>query len=234
MIGNAMTIAENYKIIKEKVAEAALKSNRDPQSIKILAVSKTFDASVVQEAIDSGITLFGENKVQEAKSKILQLAGNFEFHMIGHLQSNKARDAVKLFSLIHSVDKKSTAEKLDEEAGRIGKIQDILIQIKAFDEPSKSGINPEEALELAEHIVTLKNLRLKGVMNIGPLSEDLSDARKSFEMTRRTLEKINSRLSLSLSELSMGMSGDYPIAIEEGATIVRIGSAIFGNRSYIK
>jgi len=229
-----MTIADNYKKLKEQILQAALKCGRDENSIKIVAVSKTFDSPVIQEAINSGITVFGENKVQEAKAKIPLLRGNFEFHMIGHLQSNKAKDAVSLFSLIHSIDSESTAKKVNLEAAKINKVQDILIQIKVADEPTKSGISPEEAPFLVESILSLKNLRLRGLMNIGPLSDNLSEIRKSFETTRKTLEKINSSFSLNLKELSMGMSSDYLIAIEEGATIVRIGSAIFGNRSYVK
>ena len=227
-----MSYYENYTKIKDSIKETALKISRNPDSIKIVSVSKTFTHEAVQEAINSGIIVFGENKIQEAKSKIPFLKGNFEFHMIGHLQSNKAKDAVALFSLIHSIDSLSTAEKVNREAEKIGKVQDILIQINSSGENSKSGISSSLAVDLAGAIIEMKNLNLKGIMTIGPLSDNESDIRKSFILTRHTLETINSELNLSLKELSMGMSDDYHLAIEEGATILRIGSAIFGRRFY--
>jgi pyridoxal phosphate enzyme (YggS family) len=225
-----MNYYNNYIQIKDSVNEAASKISRDPDSIKIVSVSKTFSSEVIQEAIDSGIFLFGENKIQEAKLKIPLLKGNFEFHMIGHLQSNKAKDAVKLFSMIHSIDTLSTAEKVNREAAKLDKIQDILIQINSSGEESKSGISPSEAIDLAGNISEMNNLNLKGIMTIGPLADNESDIRKSFILTRQTLASINRELGLSLNELSMGMSDDYLIAIEEGATLLRIGSAIFGRR----
>ena len=227
-----MSYYENYIKIKDSVNETALKISRNPDSIKIVSVSKTFTHEAVQEAIDLGIMVFGENKIQEAKSKIPLLKGNFEFHMIGHLQSNKAKDAVQLFSLIHSIDSISTAEKVNKEAEKLGKIQDILIQINSSGEESKSGISSSLAVDLAGAIIEMKNLNLQGIMTIGPLSDNESDIRKSFILTRHTLEAINSELGLSLKELSMGMSDDFLLAIEEGATILRIGSAIFGRRFY--
>jgi pyridoxal phosphate enzyme (YggS family) len=208
-----MNYYNNYIQIKDSVNEAASKISRDPDSIKIVSVSKTFSSEVIQEAIDSGIFLFGENKIQEAKLKIPLLKGNFEFHMIGHLQSNKAKDAVKLFSMIHSIDTLSTAEKVNREAAKLDKIQDILIQINSSGEESKSGISPSEAIDLAGNISEMNNLNLKGIMTIGPLADNESDIRKSFILTRQTLASINRELGLSLNELSMGMSDDYLIAI---------------------
>lgn len=220
----------NYKNIKNDIDEYASKISRDPDSIKILAVSKTFPHTTVQNAIDSGITLFGESKIQEAKSKIPLLAGNFEFHMIGHLQSNKAKDAVNLFSMIHSLSSITTAEKINREAFKLGKIQDLLIQINSSGEETKSGIDPAQSVDLAGAVSEMKNLNLKGIMTIGPLTDDESEIHKAFALTRRTLENINKELKLSLKEISMGMSNDFLIAVEEGATIIRIGSAIFGSR----
>lgn len=227
-----MNFYDNYKSISDSIYEKALKCSRDPQSIKIVAVSKTFSADIVQEAINSGIKLFGENKIQEAKNKIPLLTGDFDFHMVGHLQSNKARDAVKLFSLIHSIDSVSTAEKLNKEAENAGKIQNILIQINSSGENTKSGISPEEAVDLAGNIIKLQNLSLQGIMTIGPLTDNIKDIIKAFSLTVKTFERINRELSINLAEISMGMSDDYLTAIEEGATLVRIGSAIFGGRSY--
>ena len=225
-----MNYYENYKNIKNSVNECASKLSRDPDSIKILSVSKTFPHETVQDAINSGIILFGENKIQEAKFKIPFLTGNFEFHMIGHLQSNKAKDAVKLFSMIHSIDSISTAEKINREAFSLGKTQDILIQINSSGEETKSGVNPDKGVDLAGAVTEMKNIHLKGVMTIGPLADNESVIRKAFTLTRKTLETMNRELGLSLKEISMGMSDDYLIAVEEGATIIRIGSAIFGRR----
>ncbi len=154
--------------------------------------------------------------------------------MLGHLQTNKVKDAVKLFEIIHTIDKDETALKVNNEAFKISKIQRVLIQIKTSDEETKSGISSDEAVKLAEYIISLANLKLEGVMSIGPHTDNMSLTRKSFVETSDTLNKINSSLSLNLKEISMGMSGDYLIAIEEGATMLRIGTAIFGKRSYSK
>ena len=227
-----MNIGENYNFLENLVAGAALRSGRKPESVRIIAVSKTFSYEEVQNAIDAGIFLFGENKVQEAKSKIPNLSGNFAFHMVGHLQSNKARDAVNLFDLIHSIDSLSTAERVNAEAQKTGKIQKILIQVNPLEEATKSGTKPDEAIRLAEKCLTMENIELLGFMNIGPLSDDTTLIRNSFVKTREILERANNLFGTSMKELSMGMSGDFEIAIEEGATMVRIGSLIFGERNY--
>ena len=225
-----MTISDNYNRIKESVNETAIKCGRKTNEIKIVAVSKTFKEDVIQEAINSGIDTFGESRVQEAGKKFKSLTGNFRLDMIGHLQSNKSDEAVKLFDLIHSVDKISTASKLNLEAKKIGKIQRILLQLKTSDEDTKHGACKEEILSIAEAILSMENLKLEGIMSIGPNTTDKSMIRKSFTETSKTLNRINSSLSLNLKELSMGMSIDFAIAIEEGATLIRIGTAIFGNR----
>ncbi len=227
-----MTIHENFKKITEAVNLTAATCGRNPGEIKIVSVSKTFPFSDIQEAIDCGINLFGENRVQEAKLKIPELTGNFDFHLIGHLQSNKAKDAVKLFSLIHSIDKLSTAEKVNSEAEKIGKTQKILLQIKTTDEETKSGAAEDDLLYLAEKILAMDNLDLRGVMTVGPLTDDKNIIRNSFRQTRTALDMINNKFNLSLDEISMGMSGDFTIAIEEGSTMIRVGSAIFGGREY--
>jgi len=225
-----MTIADNYYRIKETVNETAIKCGRKSDEIKIVAVSKTFSEDIIKEAISSGIDIFGENRVQEAGKKFKSLSGNFNLHMIGHLQSNKSDEAVKLFDLIHSIDKISTASKLNLEAKEINKVQSILLQLKTSDEDTKHGANQTEIISIAESVLNMKNLKLEGIMSIGPNTSDKSIIRKSFTETYRTLDKINSALNLNLKELSMGMSGDYVIAIEEGATLIRIGTAIFGDR----
>ena len=225
-----MTIIDNYNRIKESVNETAVKCGRKSDEINIVAVTKTFSEDVIKEAINSGIDNFGENRVQEAGKKFSPLSGDFKLHMIGHLQSNKSDEAVKLFDLIHSIDKISTAAKLDSEAKRIGKVQRILLQLKTSDEDTKHGANPSEIISIAESVLGMKNLLLEGIMSIGPNTTDKFIAKKSFTETYKALDKINGALNLNLKELSMGMSGDYTIAIEEGATLIRIGTAIFGAR----
>ena len=225
-----MTIIDNYNKIKEKVNEAAIKCGRKSDEIKIVAVSKTFGEDVIREAINSGIEIFGENRIQEAGKKFGSLPRDFKLHMIGHLQSNKSGEAVKLFDLIHSVDKISTASKLNLEAEKLSKLQSVLLQLKTSDEDTKHGAASSEIISIAESILEMKNLRLEGIMSIGPNVADKSVIRKSFTETYKAMNKINAALNLNLKELSMGMSGDFTIAIEEGASLIRIGTAIFGNR----
>lgn len=229
-VSRLMGFIENYERVKREVEAAALSCGRDPSRIHIVAVSKSFDAGVVQKAIDGGIRIFGENRVQEAKQKIPLLKGDFVFHMVGHLQSNKARDAVRLFDLIHSIDKLSTAKAVADEAARANKRQKVLIQVNTSGEDTKSGVSPDESIELARGVTALPTLDLLGVMTIGPLTDDEAAIRKSFIMARTIMHDINQTLGLSLTELSMGMSGDFRIAVEEGATLLRIGTAIFGER----
>ncbi len=225
-----MDIGLNYKNILEEVKSSATQHGRDPETIRILTVSKSFPAAVVQEAIDRGLTLLGESRIQEAKAKKAQLRGEIDMHLIGHLQSNKCKEAVRLFSLIHSIDKESTAEKLNTEAQKIGKVQEILIQVKTSPEKTKTGALPENVLSLAKNISMMKNLWLKGLMTIAPHSNDEKIIENAFTSTRELLYSVNSELGTDLKELSMGMSGDYKIAIKCGATLLRIGSGIFGDR----
>ncbi len=226
-----MRIIDSYTRIEKEIAAIATASGRSPGGIRIIAVSKTFDEPIVQEAIDAGIRVFGENKVQEAKRKIPNLKGDFTFHMVGHLQSNKAREAVLLFDLIHSIDKIETAAAVDREAGRIGKKQKVLIQVNTSGEESKSGIAPSSARDLTEQVMELKNLDLRGFMTMAPFTDDEDVIRETFRAAKRLLEQLNESLGLSLTELSMGMSSDFRIAVVEGATLVRIGTAIFGYRN---
>ena len=227
-----MSINEKYRKLCDEIKRISASAGRNADTIKIVAVSKTFPSHTIQEAIDQGLYLFGENKVQEAKQKIPELRGSFSFHLVGHLQSNKARDAVKLFDLIHSIDKTSTANKLDFEAKKINKVQKILVQVNTSGEDTKSGIEPEDTIELFKEILILQNISILGLMTIGPLTEDKNRIRESFKILKNILAEVNKELGININELSMGMSSDYPIAIEEGATMLRIGSAIFGERNY--
>ncbi len=227
-----MRIKENLSKIQTIVNNIEQNTKKETNSVTIISVSKTFPVSTVQEAIDSGIFLFGENKVQEAKTKFETLKGNFSFHLVGHLQSNKAKDAVKIFDLIHSIDKLSTAKKLNNEAQKIDKVQKILLQVNTTNEESKNGIQPSELNQLYESIKELPNIEIMGLMGIGPTNGTEEKTRSAFKICRGLLDNINTTYNVNLKELSMGMSSDYKIGIEEGATLIRIGRAIFGERDY--
>ena len=226
-----MSIGENYNRISEEIRSIARSLGRTDE-IQIVAVSKNFPAETIQNAIDSGITLLAENRIQEAKAKMPKLTGTFSVHLVGHLQSNKARDAVKLFDVIHSIDKISTAKKVDAEASAIGKRQKILIQINASGEESKYGIEPEKAPQLVKEITDLNNIELLGLMTIAPFTDNKELVRRAFKETRDLMLEINAQEGLQLRELSMGMTSDYVQAVKEGSTMVRIGRAIFGERTY--
>jgi hypothetical protein len=228
-----MTIADNLASIQERISKAALRAGRDPAAIRLVAVSKTVSAESIREAIAAGVTILGENYVQEARNKIARIGKQVEWHFIGHLQSNKARSAVDLFSMIHSVDRLSLAEALNQEANKQGKILPVLIQVNISGEESKSGINPQETLQLLERIAGLQHLSVQGLMTMPPWFEDPEDARPHFNALRKLREELaNIKIhGVSLQELSMGMSGDFEVAIEEGATLVRVGTAIFGPRN---
>jgi pyridoxal phosphate enzyme (YggS family) len=229
-----MTIAENITFIQERISKSALRAGRDPAAIRLVAVSKTVAAESIQEAIAAGVTILGENYMQEARKKIAHIGKQVEWHFIGHLQSNKARYAVDLFSMIHSVDRLSLAEELDQEANKRGKMVPVLIQVNISGEESKSGIDPQETLQLLERIAALQHLSVQGLMTMPPWFEDPVDARPYFSALRKLREELASKKipGVALQELSMGMSGDFEVAIQEGATLVRIGTAIFGPRNY--
>jgi hypothetical protein len=228
-----MTIADNLASIQERISKAALRADRDPAAIRLVAVSKTVSAESIQQAIAAGVTILGENYVQEARNKIARIGKQVEWHFIGHLQSNKAKYAVELFSMVHSVDRLSLAEELDQEANKQGKIVPVLIQVNIAGEESKSGIDPQETLQLLERIAALQHLAVHGLMAMPPWFEDPEDARPYFNALRKLREELaNKKIhGVSLQELSMGMSGDFEVAIEEGATLVRVGTAIFGPRN---
>lgn len=229
-----MTIADNLASIQERISKAALRAGRNPAEIRLVAVSKTVSTENIQQAIAAGVTILGENYVQEARNKIARVGSQVAWHFIGHLQSNKARNAVDLFSMIHSVDRLSLAEALDEEANRQGKILPVLIQVNISGEESKSGIDPQETLQLLQRIAGLQHLSIQGLMTMPPWFEDPEDARPYFIALRKLREELSREKipGVALQELSMGMSGDFEVAINEGATLVRIGTAIFGPRNY--
>ena len=227
-------LLEKIKNIYRKISSAALRSGRNPFDVKLIAVTKTVDPQRIKEAIGLGLRVFGENRVQEAKEKISNLSCivpdcKLEWHMIGHLQKNKARAAVRLFDVIHSVDSAGLAEELNACAVREGKIQRVLIEVKLSGEETKYGVSKKDLMNLIEVVSGMKNLNLEGLMTLPPFFDEPEAARPFFRELRELRDKAESR-GYSLPELSMGMTNDFESAILEGATMVRIGTGIFGER----
>lgn len=227
-----MSIADNLKIVQNRIAAAAHRARRDPSSIKLIVVTKTVDIGRLREAVKAGAAILGENRVQEAREKIEVLGPVADWHLIGRLQTNKAKYAVRLFSLIHSVDSLELARELDRQAAKARKVQDVLIEVNTSLEASKAGIGAEGALALVQEAAKLGNIAVKGLMTIPPFFDDPEKARPYFKELCGLAERIaRERIpGVSMQELSMGMSGDFETAIEEGATMVRVGTAIFGER----
>jgi len=216
----------------KKITYAALRSGRNPEEIKLIAVTKSQPIDKIIESVDLGLRVFGENKVQEAKQKIEKLNEfnfNIEWHMIGHLQSNKVKEAVRLFEIIHSVDSDKLAILIDKEASKIKKIQRALIQVKLSEEETKYGINEDAVEEIFKLSKKLKYLQIEGLMTIPPYFVNPEDTRPYFRKLRQIKEELSQK-GYPLQELSMGMSNDFEVAVEEGSTMVRIGTAIFGPR----
>ncbi len=219
--------------VKERIRQAAEACGRDSASVQLVAVSKTIAPDRVQEALEAGVTILGENYVQEARDKFQTLVQYpVSWHFIGHLQSNKAKYAVRLFDLIHSVDSLKLARELNKQAAKVDKIQPILIQVNISGEDSKSGIAAEETFDLITAISQLDHLSIKGLMTMPPYFYQPEKVRPFFAALRKLRDQIDDRRipNVSMAELSMGMTGDYEVAIQEGATLVRIGTAIFGER----
>jgi len=225
-----MQIREALKAVHERISNSALKAGRDPQEITLVAVTKAVESSRIIDAIEAGLRIFGENRVQEAREKISNLKSQItEWHLIGNLQTNKAKTAVQLFDLIHSVDSVKLAEEVNKQAEKIGKIQRVLVQVKLSEEETKHGISEGDLILLLERIRNLNNLKLEGLMTMPPFFEDPEMTRPYFKRLRE-IRDVAEKKGFSLPELSMGMSNDFEVAIEEGATMVRIGTAIFGER----
>jgi len=224
-------IEKNLSQVRERIEHAAAKVGRDPRGIKLVAVTKTVTVQRIRDAMAAGAMIFGENYVQEARAKIEEIGkSGIQWHFIGHLQSNKAAHAVSLFDLIHAVDSITLARELDKRAAAAGKSIDCLIEVNLSQEASKFGISKERTPELAHAFKELKNISLQGLMTMPPYADDPEAARPHFIALRELREEIAGS-GIPLPELSMGMSTDFAVAIEEGATIVRIGRAIFGERS---
>ena len=224
-------IAQNLSQVRERMERAAARVGRDPSGIRLIAVTKTVPIERIKEAHDAGAAIFGENYIQEARDKIaaIEQAG-IQWHFIGHLQTNKAKYAVKLFDTIHSVDSIKLARELDTRASAAGKRVDCLIEVNLSGEASKFGISKEQAPELAHEMTGLNNISLRGLMTMPPYFDDPELSRPYCIALRRLKETIE-RTNIPLQELSMGMTTDFETAIEEGATMIRVGRAIFGERS---
>ncbi|MGD0724501.1 MAG: YggS family pyridoxal phosphate-dependent enzyme [Spirochaetia bacterium] len=226
------TITSAIAAVRDRISAAAQRAGRDPSGIRLMAVTKGFPQQVVLDARAAGLSLFGENRVQEAEQKYLDLPGGLELHLIGHLQRNKARAASGLFACVQSIDRAETAEALHAKCEERGRTMDILLELNTSGEPTKSGfLSRRELLAGLESIGRLASLRVRGLMTVGPLSEDRERIHSSFAMLRSVFEELRAGGGLPFFDtLSMGMSSDFEIAIEEGATLVRVGTALFGHR----
>lgn len=222
-----MPVLENVSLIYKRMSHAAMRAGRGPEEVVLVAVTKTVEAGKIREAVEAGLRVFGESRVQEAAGKAAELEGlNIKWHMVGHLQKNKAAAAVEIFDLIHSLDSVGLAGLLDRHAGRRGKLQRALIQVNLASEESKHGVGEDEVKGLLKAAEGMENLRIEGLMTIPPFFDDPEEARPFY----RRLKALADRYGLR--ELSMGMTNDFEVAIEEGATMVRIGTAVFGERDY--
>jgi len=233
-------IKENISKVKERISYTCSKTNQNPDSITIIAVTKARTAEQIKEAIDAGITDIAENKVQEAIVKYNDLRPTTydlqptKWHLVGHLQTNKVKEAVKIFDLIQSVDSIHLAQEIDKQAARINKIQDILIEVKTSPETTKFGLKPNEVIEVMEEIAKFKNINIKGLMTIAPLFDNPEKTRPYFRMLRELKDRINDlrATTYDLQILSMGMTDDFEVAIEEGSNMVRLGRAIFEDADF--
>jgi pyridoxal phosphate enzyme (YggS family) len=227
-----VNVAANYQNIRARIGEAAARVGRDPNSVKLLAAAKSQGVEAISAAIAGGVALIGENYVQEAQEKKARLSEPAEWHMIGHLQRNKAKLAVQLFDLIESLDGIALARELDKEGRSRGKKVRVFVEVNVAGEESKSGIAKSAVASLMEGVAELSHLRIEGLMTVPPFRENLEDVRPYFRELRELKDQLNAvgLSNVELKELSMGMTHDYTVAIEEGATIVRVGTALFGPR----
>lgn len=231
-----MSVCENYLAVEEKVKEACRRAGRNRNEVTLIAVSKTKPMSMIEELLPLGVVDFGENKVQELTAKEEALPSGIHWHMIGHLQRNKVKYIVDKACLIHSVDSLRLAETVSQEAEKKGVTANILIEVNVAGEDSKFGVNPDETAALAEAIAKLPNIAVKGLMTIAPFVENAEENREVFRNLRKLSVDIEEKKfnNVTMAVLSMGMTGDYEVAIEEGATMVRVGTGIFGERDYSK
>jgi len=223
-------VKANLEKLKRKIKEVAQNSNRDFREIKLVAITKTATVEQIREAIEAGIEFIGENKVQEAQKKYIQINLPVEWHMVGHLQTNKVKYAVEIFDLIHSVDSIKLAQEIDKRSRQFNKITDILIEVNVSGEISKYGIKPDKLENILREISVLSAVKVRGLMTIAPIVKQQEEARPYFRRLRELSEKIKTLKiqNVEMKYLSMGMTNDFEIAIEEGSNLLRIGRAIFG------
>ncbi|PYK26733.1 MAG: YggS family pyridoxal phosphate-dependent enzyme [Verrucomicrobia bacterium] len=226
-----VSIAENLDRVRERIAHAAAKSGRSTNDVELVVITKTHPVEKVREAIDAGQTLFGESRVQEARAKIPELPSNVRWHFVGHLQKNKVRHALPLFEMIHSVDSLALAQDMNRIAQEEGLHPRLLLEVNVAGEWSKFGFAPDKLREQMEALLALPRLSILGLMTIPPLAEEAEASREYFVQLREVRDHLQTEFRVDLAHLSMGMTQDFPIAVEEGATLVRVGTAIFGERS---
>jgi PLP dependent protein len=228
---SVITIAENLERVRSQIAEAAKKSGRLPDDVDLVAITKTHPAEKVREAVEAGQKLFGESRVQEARGKIPELPSNLRWHFVGHLQKNKIRRALPLFELLHSVDSLALAEQVQRIADEDGMHPRVLLEVNVSGEGSKFGFSPDKLFSEMESLLAFSRLSILGLMTIPPIAKEPEPSRKYFVALRELRDRVQSEFHVDLAQLSMGMTQDYAIAVEEGATLVRVGTAIFGERS---
>ena len=225
------SVAENLDRIREQIAQSAAKVGRAASDIELVAITKTHPAEKVREAIEAGQHLFGESRVQEARAKTPELPSNVRWHFVGHLQKNKIRHALPLFEMIHSVDSLGLAQDINRIAEEEAMHPRVLLEVNVAGEGSKFGFQSNKLCQQMEELLSLPRLSILGLMTIPPLAEEAEASRKYFVQLRELRDRMQTEFRIDLSQLSMGMTQDYAIAIEEGATLVRVGTAIFGERS---
>ena len=224
------SLLENLQSVRAKIVSAAERVGRNPSEVELVAVSKTHSAEIIREIVEGGQVLFGENRVQEALSKIPLLPGKLRWHLIGHLQSNKVRKALPHFELIHGVDSLDLARDIDRIASDEGVFPRVLLEVNVSGEGSKHGFEPTALERHLEDLLALPRLQIEGLMTMAPLAPEAEASRPYFWSLREFRDRLAQHAGIPLTTLSMGMSGDYEVGVEEGATLVRVGSAIFGNR----
>jgi len=223
-------VAGNLERVRQQIVSAAAKSGRSADGIELIAISKTHSAERVREAVEAGQLLFGESRVQEARVKIPELSSNLRWHFVGHLQKNKVRQALPLFEMIHSVDSLERARDINRVADEEGLHPRVLLEVNVAGEGSKFGFAPDDLREQMEPLLALPRLLIEGLMCIPPVAVESEESRKFFVQVRELRDSLEKEFNMKLPQLSMGMTQDFPIAIEEGATLVRVGTAIFGER----
>ena len=225
------SIAENLARVRDQIKSAAASAGRSADDIDLVAITKTHPAEKVREAVEAGQTLFGESRVQEARAKLPELPSNIRWHFVGHLQKNKIRHALPLFEMIHSIDSLALAQDVNRIAEEEGLHSRVLLEVNVAGEGSKFGFSPDQLREQMEELLDMARLSIEGLMCIPPLAVEPEDSRKFFVQVRELRDSIEKEFNMKLPELSMGMTQDFAIGIEEGATLVRVGTAIFGERS---